>query len=308
MKNRVSVIGAGQVGATVSQYLAEMELADVVMLDVVEGLPQGKSLDLLETGPVRDFTSTVLGTNNYKDTANSDIVVITSGLARKPGMSRDDLLMKNAEIVRSVTENVVKESPDCIIIVVTNPLDVMTWLTLKVSKFPANRVFGMAGVLDSSRLRAFVSLELGVSIKDTQALVLGGHGDSMVPLPRYCTVSGIPITELLQKDRIDSIVNRTRNAGGEIVALLKTGSAYYSPGASTVEMVEAVLKDKKRLLPCAVYLNGEYGLKDVCIGVPVILGANGVERIVEVKLTEDEMSALHKSAKDVKENIEKLGI
>ncbi len=308
MKNKISVIGAGHVGATVAQYAAEMEIADVVMLDIIEGLPQGKSLDLLETGPVRGFGASVKGTNDYKDTAGSDIVVITGGLARKPGMSRDDLLAKNSEIVRSITESVAKESPDCIIIMVSNPLDVMTFLAQKISGFPPNRVFGMAGVLDSARLRAFVSLELGVSVEDTHALVMGGHGDSMVPLPRYCTVCGVPITELMEKEKIDAIVERTRKAGGEIVAHLKTGSAYYSPGASVVQMAEAVLKDKKRLLPCAAYLNGEYGLKDVYVGVPVMLGAGGVEKIIEVQLTKEEKEALHKSAEAVKKNVEKLKI
>ncbi len=306
MKNKVSVIGAGHVGATVAQYVAEMELADVVVVDIVEGLPQGKSLDLMEASPVRGFSATVTGTNDYSETAGSDIVVITGGLARKPGMSRDDLLAKNSEIIRSITSSVVKESPDCFIIMVTNPLDVMTQLALKISGFPPNRVFGMAGVLDSARFRAFVSMELGVSVEDTQALVMGGHGDSMVPLPRYCTVSGVPVTELIQKDRIDAIVERTRKAGGEIVAHLKTGSAYYSPGAAAAQMAEAVLKDKKRLLPCAAYLSGEYGLKDVYVGVPVILGAGGVEKIIEVQLTEEEKSALHKSAEAVKKNVEKL--
>jgi malate dehydrogenase len=306
MKNKISVIGAGHVGATVAQYAAEMEIADVVMLDIIEGLPQGKSLDLLETGPVRGFGASVTGTNDYKDTAGSDIVVITGGLARKPGMSRDDLLAKNSDIVRSITQSVAKESPDCTIIMVSNPLDVMTFLAQKISGFPPNRVFGMAGVLDSARFRAFVSLELGVSVEDTQALVMGGHGDSMVPLPRYCTVCGVPITELMEKEKIDAIVARTRKAGGEIVAHLKTGSAYYSPGASAVEMAEAVLKDKKRLLPCAAYLNGEYGLKDVYVGVPVMLGAGGVEKIVEVELTKEEKEALHKSADAVKKNVEKL--
>jgi len=308
MKNKVSIIGAGHVGATVAQYIAEMELADVVMVDIVEGLPQGKSLDLLEASPIRGFDSVLLGTNNYKDTANSDIIVITGGLARKPGMSREDLLVKNSEIIKSITEKVIKESPDSIIIMVTNPLDVMTYLCWKISGFPPNRVFGMAGVLDSTRFRAFVARELDVSVEDTQAIVLGGHGDSMVPLPRYCTVSGIPIPELISKEKIDNIVQRTRKAGGEIVAYLKTGSAYYSPGACVGEMVEAVLKDKKRLLPCAAYLNGEYGLKDVYVGVPVILGARGVGKIIEVNLTDEEKEALHTSAEVVKENIAKLGL
>lgn len=300
MKNKISVIGAGNVGATVAQYVALMELGDVVMLDVLEGIPQGKALDLFEAG------HGVFGTNNYKDTTSSDVVVITSGLARKPGMSRDDLLLKNAEIVRSVMENIVKESPNCIIIVVTNPLDTMTWFALKTSGFPKNRVFGMAGVLDSKRFRAFIAAELGVSVSDVQALVFGGHGDSMVPVPRYCTVCGIPVTELLPKKQIDKIVERTKNAGAEIVGHLKTGSAYYSPGASAAEMVEAVLKDKKRLMPCAVYLNGEYGLSDVCIGVPVILGSNGVEKIIEVRLTDSELKLLQTSAKTVQDNNGKI--
>ena len=307
MKNKVSVIGAGHVGATVAQYIAEDELSDVVLIDIVEGLPQGKCLDLLEASPVRGFDSILTGSNDYKDSANSDIIVITGGLARKPGMSREDLLAKNSEIIKSITKSVIKQSPDSIIIMVTNPLDIMSYLCWKVSGFPSNRVFGMAGALDSARFRAFVARELDVSVEDTQALVLGGHGDSMVPLPRYCTVSGVPITELLSKEKIDSIVQRTRKAGGEIVAHLKTGSAYYSPGACVAEMVGAVLKNKKRLMPCAAYLKGEYGLKDVYVGVPVILGAEGVERIVEVELTEQEKKALHASAEGVKKNITKLG-
>lgn len=306
--NKVSVIGAGQVGATVSQYIAQDELADVVMVDIIEGLAQGKSLDLLEASPVRGFDSILSGSNDYKDTANSDIVVISSGLTRKPGMSREDLLMKNSEIVKSVTSNIVEQSPNSIIIMVTNPLDEMSYLCWKISGFPPNRVLGMAGALDSARFRAFVARELGVSVEDTQAVVLGGHGDSMVPLPRYCTVSGIPITELISKEKIDSIVERTRKAGEEIVAYLKTGSAYYSPGACVGEMVEAILKNKKRLLPAAAYLNGEYGLKDVYVGVPVILGAEGVEKIIELELTEEEKNALHNSAQIVKKNIARLGI
>lgn len=307
MRNKVSVIGAGNVGATVAQYIAEMELADVVMVDIVEGLPQGKSLDLWEASSVRGFDGTVSGGNDYKETAHSDIVVITGGSARKPGMIREDLLVKNAEIIRDITEQVVKESPDSFIIVVTNPLDIMTYLSWKVSGFPSQRVFGMAGVLDSARLRAFAAKELGVSIEDTQALVLGGHGDSMVPLPRYCTVSGVPITELMPQERIKRIVERTRAAGAEIVAHLKTGSAYYSPGACIAELVEAVIKDKKRLVPVAAYLNGEYGLKGVYIGVPAIIGAGGVEKVIEIPLTGDEKQALKASADAVKKGITKLG-
>ena len=308
MRNKVSVIGAGHVGATVAQYIVEMELADVVMVDIAEGLPQGKSLDILEAGPVRGFDSILLGSNDYKDIADSDIVVITAGLARKPGMSREDLLVKNSEIVKSVMEQVVKESPGSFIIVVTNPVDVMTYLSWKVSGFSPNKVLGMAGVLDSARFRAFVSRELGVSVEDTQAIVLGGHGDSMVPLLRYCTVSGIPVSELISKDKMDSIVERTRKAGGEIVSYLKTGSASYSPGVCAGEMVAAILRDKKRLLPCAVYVNGEYGLKDVYVGVPIILGAGGVEKIIEIRLTEEEKRALHASAGAVRENIARLKI
>jgi malate dehydrogenase len=306
MKNKVTVVGAGNVGATTAQYIAEMELADVVVLDIVEGIPQGKSLDLLAASPVRGFDSHLVGTNDYKETNDSDVIVITAGLARKPGMTREDLLTKNAQIIRSVTENIIKESPDSIIIMVTNPLDIMTYYCWKVSGFPPEKVFGMAGVLDSARFRAFVALELNVSIEDTQALVMGGHGDSMVPLPRYCTVSGIPISELIPPDRIEAIVERTKNAGGEVVSYLKTGSAYYSPGASVAEMVEAILKDKKRFLPCAAYLDGEYGLKDVYAGVPVIIGAGGIEKVVEIDLSDKELKALSESAEIVKKNIEKL--
>lgn len=295
-------------GATVAQYVAEMELADVVLVDVIDGLAQGKSLDMVETAPVRQFSSFVTGSNDYEATTNSDVVVITAGLARKPGMTREDLLAKNAEIVKSVTEQVVAKSPDTIIIVVSNPLDIMTQLCLKVSGFPKERVLGMAGILDSGRLRAFVAMEMGVSVEDTQALVLGGHGDAMVPLPRYCTVAGIPITELLPEDRIEAIVTRTRKAGAEIVGYLKTGSAYYSPGACAAQMVDAILKDKKRVVPCAVYLDGQYGLNDVIVGVPIVLGAGGVERIVEVDLSDAEREALHASAAVVKKNVASLGL
>lgn len=308
MKNKVSVIGAGHVGATVAQYIAEMELADVVMVDVVEGLSQGKALDLLEASPIRGFDSILSGSNDYKDTSGSDIIVITAGLVRKPGMSREDLLMKNAEIIKSVTSNIIEQSPNSIVIMVTNPLDVMSYLCWKISGFPSKRVLGMAGSLDSSRFRAFVARELNVSVEDTQAIVLGGHGDAMVPLPRYCTVSGIPITELISKEKIDSIVEKTRKAGGEIVDYLKTGSACYSPGACVAEMVEAIIKDKKRLLPAAAYLNGEYGLKNIYLGVPVILGAGGAEKVVELNLTDEEKQALDSSAQIVKKNIAKLGV
>ncbi len=308
MKNTVSVVGAGNVGATVAQYISERELADVVLLDVVEGMPQGKALDLAETGPVRGFSNTVTGSNDYADTAGSDVVVITGGLARKPGMSREDLLARNAEIITSITTAAAAASPEAVIIMVTNPVDIMTYLAMKVSGFATDRVFGMAGVLDAARFRAFVAMETGVAVTDIQALVMGGHGDSMVPLPRYCTVAGVPITELLAPDRIDAIVERTRTAGGEIVGLLQTGSAYYSPGAAAVEMVEAVLKDKKRLLPCSAYLDGEYGQEDICLGVPVMLGGGGVQKVVELDLGPEERAQLETSAKATRVNIAKLNL
>ncbi|MBK7867097.1 MAG: malate dehydrogenase [Ignavibacteriales bacterium] len=306
---KITVVGAGNVGATAAQRIAEKHLAEnVVLLDVIEGIPQGKALDMWESAPVEDFDSAVIGTNDYSDTAGSDIVVITAGLARKPGMTRDDLLMKNAEIVRSVTEQVVPGSPDAVIVVVSNPLDVMTWVSMKTSGFPKNRVVGMAGVLDSARFRLFIAKELNVSVMDVQALVLGGHGDSMVPLIRYSTVSGIPISELMSADRIDQLVDRARNGGIEIVNYLKTGSAYYAPSSSAVEMVDAIVKNRQRILPCAAYLEGEYGLNGMYVGVPVKLGRNGIEEIIELKLTDKELAELHRSAMDVKTNIDKLGM
>lgn len=305
MKTKVTVVGAGNVGATVAQGIALKELADVVLVDIVEGVPQGKSLDMMETAPVEKYDSNLRGTNNYDGTEDSDVVVITAGLPRKPGMSRDDLLWKNEEIVAGVTAEVAKRSPNAVIIVVSNPLDAMCEVARRVSKFPRERVIGMAGVLDSARMRAFIAMELNVSVENTHAFVLGGHGDTMVPLPRYSTVAGIPITELIAKDRIDAIVERTRNGGAEIVNLLKT-SAWYAPGASTVEMVEAILKDKRKILPCAAYLQGEYGYKDLFVGVPVKLGRNGLEQIIEIKLTEEESAALKKSADAVKELFDKL--
>jgi malate dehydrogenase len=305
MKTKVTVVGAGNVGATVAQGIALKELADVVLVDIVEGVPQGKSLDLMETAPVEKYDSILTGTNNYDGTEGSDIVVITAGLPRKPGMSRDDLLWKNEEIVGGVTAEIVKRSPDCIIIVVSNPLDAMCEVARRVSKFPRERVLGMAGVLDSARMRAFISMELNVSIENTHAFVLGGHGDTMVPLPRYSTVAGIPITELISEERIAAIVDRTRNGGAEIVNLLKT-SAWYAPGASSVEMVEAILKDKRKILPCAAFLQGEYGFNDLFVGVPVKLGRNGLEQIIEIELKEDEAAALQKSADAVKELVDKL--
>ncbi|MBI2832931.1 MAG: malate dehydrogenase [Acidobacteria bacterium] len=304
MNRKVTVIGSGNVGATAARSIADKELADVILLDILEGVPQGKGLDMLEACPIEGSDSRVLGTNDYADTAGSDIVVITAGLARKPGMSRDDLLLKNCDIIRSVTEQVVRYSPHCIIIPVTNPLDAMAQVVYRVSGFPRERVVGMAGVLDSSRMRAFIAMELKVSVENTHAFVLGGHGDTMVPLPRYSTVAGIPITELMDKATIDRLVARTANGGAEIVKLLGTGSAYYAPGSATVEMVEAILKDKKKILPCSVFLQGEYGIHDLFVGVPVELGARGVEQIVEIKLTDEEAAAIRKSAAAVKELVD----
>ena len=307
MKTKVTVVGGGNVGATVAQGIALKELADVVLVDIVEGVPQGKSLDLMETAPVEKYDSILRGTNGYDETADSDVVVITAGLPRKPGMSRDDLLWKNEEIVAGVTREIVKRSPNAILVIVSNPLDAMCEVARRVSGFPRERVIGMAGVLDSARMRAFIAMELNVSVENTHAFVLGGHGDTMVPLPRYSTVAGIPITELISKERIDAIVDRTRNGGAEIVNLLKT-SAWYAPGAATVEMVEAILKDKRKILPCAAYLQGEYGFNDLYVGVPVKLGRNGIEQIIEIKLTDDEKAALQKSADAVQELFDKLKI
>ncbi len=306
MKNKITVVGAGHVGATVAQLTAYKELGDVVLVDIIEGVPQGKGLDLLESGAVEQFSGKILGTNDYKDTANSDVVIITAGIPRKPGMSRDDLIGTNAKIVKSVVEQIIKHSPDTILIVVSNPLDIMACVAREVSGFPKNRVIGMAGVLDSTRFRAFIAEELNVSMEDTQAMVLGGHGDSMVPLPRYSTVSGICIEELITKDRVDKIVERTRKGGGEIVALLKTGSAYYAPGASAVQMVESIIKDKKRILPCAAYLEGEYDIEGLFVGVPVKLGSNGIEEIIEIKLTDEESNSLKASADAVKKTLTEL--
>jgi malate dehydrogenase len=303
---KITVVGAGNVGATAAQYIVEKELGDVVLVDVIEGIPQGKALDLAQAGPVHGYDSALTGANGYDETANSDIVVITAGMARKPGMTRDDLLFKNAEIVGSVVEQVARRSPSSILILVTNPLDAMVQLAWKKSGFPPQRVIGMAGVLDSSRFRTFIARELNVSVENVTAFVLGGHGDTMVPLPRYSTVAGVPITELLPKDRIDALVTRTANGGAEIVNFLKSGSAYYAPGASTVEMVEAILKDKKKILPCAAYLNGQYGVQGLYVGVPVKLGRAGVEQIIEIKLTPDEQAAFDKSADAVRELVDKL--
>ena len=301
MNRKVTVVGSGNVGATAARSIADKELADVVILDILEGVPQGKGLDMLEACPVEGSDARVLGTNDYADTAGSDIVVITAGLARKPGMSRDDLLAKNHAIMKGVTEQVVKYSPDCVIMPVTNPLDAMAQVVYRVSGFPRERVIGMAGVLDSARMRAFIAQALNVSVENTHAFVLGGHGDTMVPLPRYSTVAGIPITELLTAEQVEAIIERTAHGGAEIVKLLGTGSAYYAPGSAVVEMVEAVLKDKKKILPCSVFLQGEYGLNDLFVGVPCKLGGNGLEEIIEITLTPDEDAALKKSAEAVRE-------
>ncbi len=301
MDKKVTVVGAGNVGATAAQRLAEKQLCDVVLVDIVEGVPQGKALDLNEAAPVEKHDSHLTGTNSYDETAGSDIVIITAGIPRKPGMSRDDLISTNAGIVKSVTQEVATRSPEAVLIVVSNPLDAMCHVAFDASGFPKERVIGMAGVLDSARFRAFISMELNVSVENTHAFVLGGHGDTMVPLPRYSTVAGIPITELMAAERIDALVERTRNGGAEIVGLLKTGSAYYAPASAAVEMAESILKDKKKILPCAAYLQGEYGQQDLFIGVPVKLGAGGVEDIIEITLTDDEKQALQKSADAVQE-------
>ena len=306
MRPKVTVVGAGNVGASVAQYTVEKELGDVVLVDVVEGLPQGKALDLLEAGPVHRYDCRLVGSNGYDETGGSDIVVVTAGFPRKPGMTRDDLLFKNAEVIREVISQIATRSPNSILVMVTNPLDAMVQLAWKVSGFPTQRVMGMAGILDSARFRTFIAMELEVSVENVTAFVLGGHGDTMVPLPRYSTVAGIPITELLPKERVDAIVKRTRDGGAEIVNLLKFGGAYYAPATATVEMIEAIFKDKKKILPCAAYLNGEYGVKGLYVGVPVKLGKGGVERVIEIKLTPDEEAAFQKSVGAVRELVEKL--
>jgi malate dehydrogenase len=305
-RKKISIIGAGFVGATAAHWAAAKELGDIVLVDILEGVPQGKALDLFESAPIEGFDSNVIGTNTYEATKGSDIVIITSGIPRKPGMSREDLLDINRKIIESVVAEVTAKSPNAILIMVTNPLDTMTYLALKKSGLPRERVMGMAGVLDTARYRAFIAMELGVSVEDIQALLLGGHGDEMVPLPRYTTVSGIPLSQLLPKEKIDKLVDRARKGGGEIVNLLKTGSAFYAPSAGAIQMAEAILKDKKRILPCCVYLNGEYGLKDICFGVPVKLGEKGVESIIELDLTEEEKSLVAKSAESVKKSILEL--
>lgn len=308
MRKKVTVVGSGHVGATAAHWMVSKELCDVVLIDIIEGVPQGKGLDLLEAMPIEKRDSYVFGTNDYAETANSDIVVITAGLPRKPGMTRDDLLHTNYKIMSDVVGKVVQYSPNCILIVVSNPLDAMAQAAYKLSGFSRNRVIGMAGVLDSARFRAFIAQELKVSVENVTAFVLGGHGDTMVPLPRYSTVAGIPITELMDADAVARLVHRTRHGGAEIVKYLKTGSAYYAPSAATAEMVEAIVKDKKKILPCAAYLEGEYGIKGLFVGVPCKLGANGLEQIIEIKLTAEEQAGLQKSADAVKELVAVINV
>src|SRR5213592_3451287 len=306
-RKKVSIVGAGNVGATAGQRTVDKQLADVVLIDIIEGVPQGKALDLAESGPIEGYDCRLTGTNNYNDTANSDIVVITAGVPRKPGMSRDDLLKTNYGIVKGVTEQVVKNSPNSVIIVVSNPLDAMVQTAFRVSKFSKHRVIGMAGVLDSARFRTFIGMELNVSVENIHAFVLGGHGDSMVPLPRYSTVAGIPITELLPKETIDRLAQRARDGGAEIVSYLKT-SAWYAPASAIVEMVDAILNDRKKILPCAAYLEGEYGISGLYVGVPVKLGERGIEQVIEISLSLEERSALQKSAAAVKELVNVIGV
>lgn len=308
MRKKVTVVGSGNVGATVAHRLADKQMADVVLIDILEGIPQGKGLDLLEAGPIEGYDCRIRGTNDYKDTANSDLVVMTAGFPRKPGMSRNDLLRANYDVVKATTEQVVKYSPECILLIVTNPLDAMAQTAFKVSRFARNRVMGMAGVLDTARYRAFIAEALNVSVQNVQGFVLGGHGDAMVPVPRYTTVAGIPVGELLPKDQLDKIIERTRNGGAEVVNLLKAGGAYYAPSAGVVEMIDAIFNDRKKILPCAAYLEGEYGLKGLFVGVPAKLGARGIEQIIEIKLAPEEKAALQKSADAVKELVTILGV
>jgi len=308
MRNKVTIVGSGNVGATAAHWIASKELADVVLIDIIDGVPQGKGLDLLEAMPIEKRDSHVIGTNDYADTANSNIVVITAGIPRKPGMSRDDLLNTNHKIMKDVVSKVMQHSPNCILIIVSNPLDAMAQAAYKMAGISRERVIGMAGVLDSARFRAFIAEELKVSVENVTAFVLGGHGDTMVPLPRYSTVAGIPITELMDKATLDRLVQRTRDGGAEIVKYLKTGSAYYAPSSAVAEMVEAILKDKKKILPCAAYLEGEYGIRGLYVGVPVKLGSKGIEQIIQIKLTAEEQAALNKSAEAVKELVAVIGV
>ncbi|MGH9376138.1 MAG: malate dehydrogenase [Terriglobia bacterium] len=308
MRKKVTVIGSGNVGATVAQRLADKRMADVVLIDILEGVPQGKSLDMLEAGPIEGYDVRVTGTNNYADTAGSDAIVMTAGLARKPGMSRDDLLKANYEVVKSAVGEAAKHSPNAFIVMVTNPLDAMAQTALRVSGFPKNRVIGMAGVLDTARYRTFIAEALAVSVENVQGFVLGGHGDTMVPVPRYTAIAGIPVTELLPADKLSAIIARTRNGGAEIGGLLKTASAYYAPSAAAVEMIDAIFNDRKKILPCTAYLEGEYGIHGLFVGVPVKLGARGIEQIIEVKLTAEEQAALRKSADAVKSLVSVIGV
>ena len=305
---KIACIGAGNVGATAAQYCLEMGLCNVVLTDIVEGLPQGKALDMTEAGPIRNYSVTCTGTNDYADISGADLVIVTAGLPRKPGMTRLDLLEKNGRIIAGICEKIRQYAPDSIVIIVTNPLDVMVYLACKTLGFPSNRVLGMAGCLDSARMRAFIAMELNVSMTNVDTMVLGSHGDAMVPLPQYTTVSGIPITKLLSRERIDAIIARTRDGGGEIVRLLKTGSAFYAPAAGAVRMAQAILRNERQVLPCAAYLNGEYGAKDIYTGVPCIIGGNGVEKIIEIDLTPDEKAALDKSIQAVRDLMKVVGL
>ncbi len=307
-RNKITIVGAGFVGATAAHWAAIKELGDICLIDIIEGMPQGKALDLAEAAPVEGYNCEIIGTNNYEDTKDSDIVIITAGLPRKPGMSRDDLLEKNTGIVKAVTEQVAKYSPNAVLIIVSNPLDAMVYVAHKVSGFPTNRVIGMAGVLDAARFRTFIAMELDVSVEDVNAFVLGGHGDSMVPLPRYSTVAGIPLPDLLPADKIEALVDRTRKGGGEIVSLLKTGSAFFAPSASVIAMAESILKDQKRIFPCAAYCDKEYDVGGYFVGVPVKLGGNGVEQVIEIKLTPEEKEAFDKSVEAVRQLVKKINV
>lgn len=306
-RKKITVVGAGFVGSTCAHWAAAKELGDVVLVDINDGVAKGKALDLYESSPVEQFDSRIIGTSDYKDTANSDVVIITAGLPRKPGMSRDDLLATNSKIMKEVCKGVRQHSPNSVVIVVSNPLDAMAYVAMKELDFPRERVIGMAGVLDSARFRTFIAEELRCSVKDIQAFVLGGHGDTMVPMPRHCSVGGVPLLEMLSKEKVDDLVKRTREGGAEIVGLLKTGSAYYAPSASAVQMAEAILKDQGRVLPCAAYLQGEYGVKDLFIGVLCKLGGGGLEKVIEVQLNQEERAGLDHSVKAVKELVEALG-
>ena len=308
MRKKITVIGAGNVGATLAHRLADKQLGDIVLIDILEGVPQGKGLDLLESGPIEGYDLKVTGTNNYAETANSDLIVMTAGFPRKPGMSRDDLLKANYDVVKDAIGKAAKVSPNAILIVVTNPLDAMAQTAFRVSGFPRHRVMGMAGVLDTARYRTFIAEALNVSVQNVQGFVLGGHGDTMVPVPRYTTVAGIPVTELMPKEQLDEIIERTANGGAEIVKLLKTGSAFYAPSAAVVEMADAIFNDRKKILPCAAYLEGEYGIQGLFVGVPVKLGAKGIEQIIEIKLTPEEKAALDKSAASVKSLVDVIGV